>query len=48
MSHAESHHLTPLGGMLPQKTEMSTHWQAGCLFLCKTSPDLLIEGTLIF
>jgi len=33
MSHAQSHHLTPLGGRLPLKREISTHWQAGWLLL---------------
>jgi len=30
--HAQSHHLTPLGGRLPLKREILTHWQAGGLF----------------
>ena len=34
MSHAQSHHLTKLGGRLPLKREIfSTNWQAGWLFL---------------
>ena len=30
MSHVQAHHLTPLGGRLPLKREISTRWQAGC------------------
>ena len=44
MSHAQSHHLTPLGGRLPLQREISTHWQAGWWFLCMTSPSFLIGG----
>ena len=40
------HHLTPLGGRLPLKREISTHWQAGWLFLWQ---DLIFGwGALAF
>ena len=46
MSHAQSQHLTLLGGKLPLKREISTHWKAGLLFML--TPPIETRGLLTF
>ena len=47
MSHAQSHHPSPLGRRLPVKREISTHWQAGWFCLMYDKQFSLIGGGLL-